>query len=116
MFAQMQSSMSSPSAKKSPRDEIQPFIDFAFVEFGMSEDEFLRQTPIQWHRIMGAWLIKERRENIRTARICSTLANVFGNQTTIEDFMPRDDSEEETEQTPDQMLYALASVAPKSNG
>ncbi len=83
----------------------------------MSEEQFLKQTPVQWHRIMGAWLNRERRENYRVARICMVLANVHGNDTTEDDFMPKS-PDDEVEQSQEEMLSSLISAAPgvKRNG
>lgn len=94
--------------------QLEPAIDFAFVEFGLSEEEFLRQTPREWQRRMRAWQQKEDRANRRTARICTVLAWCHGNsEATEDDFMPHSVDEEEEEQSFDEMVIILQAASRK---
>lgn len=93
-----------------PREQLQPYIAFAFVEFGMSESDFLRQTPNEWMLIMEAWRNRERRTDRRVARLCSVF--VGGSE---DDFMPRLSFEDE-EQSVDEMIESLKAAGQKQNG
>jgi hypothetical protein len=95
---------------KTPREELQPHIDFALVELGWTEDQFLRLTPERWQQILDAWLNRERRSDRRTARICATIANCFGNNTSEEDFMPQ--QQDDTVMSIDEMFVALGGDLP----
>lgn len=88
---------------------LEPDIDFAFVEFGLSEEQFLRQTPREWQRRVHAWRQKQDREDRRTARVCMVLAWCHGDHDAIEDnFMPKPVREEE--QSPEEMLAVLGAA------
>jgi len=92
------------------RQILQSDVDLAFVELGLSEEEFLRQTPRQWQRRKNLLLEREKRADRRIARICAALAWVNGNSTvTEEDFIPRP---AEPEQTEEEMLAELQKAAP----
>ncbi len=96
------------------RQQVESDAAFAFVEFGLSEEEFFRQTPRQWRRRFDAWKDKQAREDRRTARLCMVMAWCNGNTDATEnDFIPKVDEEE---QTPDEMGALIASVATKPNG
>jgi hypothetical protein len=51
--------------------------------FDMSPDDLLYQA------LMKAWKDKEEREDRRNALLCCIIANVQGNKTKVEDFMPK---------------------------
>lgn len=72
----------------------------AFVELGLSEDDFFRQTPRQWQRRVAALREKNKREDYRVARLCATFAMCQGAQdVTVEDFMPEQVVQDEDEMT-----------------
>ena len=99
----------------SPREHLQPYIAFAAVELGWDEKRFMSQTPLEWYAIMEAWMDRERRVDRRFARVCMVIANVYGNNLTEDDFMPKTQEEIEQGQDFDEMIMALSSVAPKAN-
>lgn len=100
----------------SPREQLQPFIDLAFVEFGMREDEFLAQTPIQWDRRFEALLDREKRIDRRIARLCLVIAKSQGAEGVSENtFMPGYQEEIE-EQTTDEIFSTLEAINTRKHG
>ena len=88
------------------REQIQPDIDFAFVEFGLPEEQFLLQTPREWQRRIEAWQRREARTDRRVARLCMVMAWCAGDEQATEDtFMPQ--PIDDTPQTPEEMIAAL---------
>lgn len=88
------------------RQEFEGDVDFAFIEMGLSEADFFRQTPREWQRRVEAWKFREERADIRVARLCCCL--VGG---TIAEHMPAHYREPEEPQTIDEMFAVLDAVS-----
>jgi hypothetical protein len=86
--------------------------DFAFVEFGLSEEQFFRQTPREWQRRLNQWRESETRKDRRIARLCCVIAMAAGASSATEDeFMPR--PRDDSVQTPEEMIAVLHAIDPK---
>lgn len=97
------------------REKLEHNAAFAFVEFGLSEEEFLRQTPRQWALRLAAWERREERTDRRFARVCTVLSWCHGaTDTTEDDFIPRARVEVE-EQSIDEMAAVLMAVTGQKN-
>lgn len=98
------------------REQLREEIAFARANLAMPREEFMRQTPAEWCLAYEAWRQRERRENLRFARVCMVLAWCHGDKdATEEDFVPRLRSEsDEVEQTPEEMMAVLDGISERN--
>lgn len=97
------------------REQLRSEIAFARANLGMSREEFMRQTPLEWNDAFEAWRAREGREDRRIARVCMVLAWCHGDAAaTEEQFVPRLATDEEDEQTPEEMMAALDGISDRN--
>lgn len=76
-------------------------VAFGVINFGVDLPiellfEMSPSDPL-YQALMRAWKDKEEREDRRNALLCCIIANVQGNKTTVEDFMPKSKTSDDKE-------------------
>lgn len=80
--------------RRKRKNDVATLRAWARVELGMSRAEFDSHTPAEFDVVFRFWKARERRADIRIARLCYTLAQTSGakhedgSPLTIDDFLP----------------------------